>query len=387
MSDELAPTAEAPTGLSPIAAASANLRAQAATEPAAPVIPTEAPDTAPSPVPPTDGQPRNPDGTFAPKQPAEGEAADPAAAAPPADPDAADPNAAPDPDPNAAEPRLFTLKGEEQRGEADLELDITGLPPEAVERLERLAKQGMRRAEFDQSMRKVRTERADLDAVETEITVDPTGFVLNRVPPVRRQELAQTLLIEQFEALAPMIQELWENPSLRYAKLDEVRQTVESRRTNVVATVQASREAAAVRAAVGELIPDTASEQDAQEFFASAIALLQPKALAGERVAPDTVPAMLDAHRRRFFGAGPAAAPTPPARPRLAVRTTPTPTGPQATAPTLTSDQVAAQIRARQAAAAVAPVGAGAAAVQQPGPAKDETIEQVSRRLRGLPPR
>lgn len=333
-------------------------------------------------------QPRNPDGTFAPKEPT-----DPSAISPEspetADPDApapeegANPNDAPE-----GEPAVFVLKGEEQRGESDIELDITGLPPEVVERLERNAKQGMRRAEFDHEMRKVRADRANLDAVETEIAVDPQGFLLNRVAPATRQSIAETLLLEQFENLAPMIEVLWNDPGARYSKLESVKQQIEARRGEVVTSVHAARQAAEIRASVSEMIPDGVSQDDADAFFATSIALLQQRAMSNQPVTSTEVPAILAAHRRRYFGADQAAVPTPPARPKLAVRTTPppkppvVPASPAAPTTVIPADEIARRAKARHAALSVAPPGAGSSAVtRDPGPA-NETIEQRSRRLR-----
>lgn len=332
-------------------------------------------------------QPRNPDGTFAPKEPTDAAAVAPESTETP-DPAAevaeepANPNDAP-----AGEPAVFVLKGEEQRGESDIELDITGLPPEVVERLERNAKQGMRRAEFDHEMRKVRADRANLDAVETEIAVDPQGFILNRIAPATKQTVAETLLLEQFEHLAPMIEVLWNDPAARYAKLESVKQQIESRRGEVVTSVHAARQAAEIRAAVSEMIPDGVSQDDADAFFATSIALLQQRAMSNQPVTSADVPTILAAHRRRFFGASDAAPTKAPSRPKLAVRPTPSPKAAQPAPPAapttvLAADEIARRAKARNAALATAPKGAGVGAVQRDvGPA-NETIEQRSRRLR-----
>lgn len=347
------------------------------------------------PAPPAGEQPRNPDGTFAPKDPVPAAPADgeqPAAEAAPAE--------GAEGEGEGEEPQVFVLKGEAQRGEPDIEIDITGLPPEVVERLERAQKQGLRRAEFDQAMRKVRTDRADLDAVETEIAVDATGFVLNRVPLAKRTELAAALLFEQWDALAPTIQQFWEDAAGRRATLLEIQSGVTERRTNVATQVQASREAAAVKASIVDLVPETVDDALGQEFFETAIALLQSRAARGERVTADTVSHLLADHRRRYFGAesGQPASP-PPARPKLAVRSAPSPrSAPAASAapaapappspvPARSPAQHAQALQARHAALAVAPVGAGAAAVQRPGGPPNETIEEASHRLRGQKPR
>ena len=335
----------------------------------------------------TFGQPRNPDGTFAPKETAvtEGttQTADASAPVPEETGSGDSPPLGDEPQIEEGEPKVFVLKGEAQRGESDIELDVAGLPPEVIERLETLEKRGMRAGEYKQAMQKIRVDRADLDAVETEIRVDPTGFVLNRIPPANRAALAEALLLEQWDALAPTIESLWQDDAGRMRRFGDTQRTIQDRRTDVLASVQASREAANARAAVSEMIPDNTTDGDAQEFFASSVAILQQKAMAGEAITPQTIPQILAAHRRRFFTADAAAATTPPARPKLAVRTAPSAQTAKAGASVvLPQAAVKAQTAQRAAAFATAKTGAGAGAVERPGPGPNATIEEASRFLR-----
>ncbi len=329
---------------------------------------------------PTD-QPRNPDGTFA--SPAADAPAEPA----PDAPVEGEPAAEEEPAPADEAPKLLVLKGEAQRGETDIEIDLSGLPPEAIQRIELLERNGLRRKEFDTQMQSVKALRADLDAVETEMAVDPTGFMLERMPPARRLAVAEALLLDQWNALAPMIEQLWTDDASRFQKLSEVKSDVSARRNDVVSAVAANRHAAQVRDAVTALIPENVPDADAQEFYLTGIGLLQAKANAGESVAPAAVSALLAAHRRRYFGAGETAPSTPPTRPKLAVRPPPS-AAPSGTAPSqpartvLRQDQIAAAAKARQSLAAIAGRGAGTGAVQRPGPGPGATIEETSRFIR-----
>lgn len=329
---------------------------------------------APVDAPPAVEQPRNPDGTFAPKDGAEGAAPEPESQP---EPEAAAPEDA---------PKVFVLKGEAQRGEPDIELDVAGLPPEVLERLERNEKQGMRRKEYDAALVKVQKETADLDAARTEMSIDPIGTVLNYMAPAHRQQMGEVLLLEHWDALAPTIEAMWQDPAGRSQRLNDLRNGVQSRRSEVTTTVQATRAATAVRSAVSALVPDTADEGTAGDFYQTSIALLQNALSRGETITPETVPQLLAAHRRRFFAdASDAAVTTPPARPKLAVKKTPAPASAAVnTSPTtvLSQDAVRAQTLARQAALATAKPGAGAGAVQRPGPGANATIEEASRFLR-----
>jgi hypothetical protein len=326
-------------------------------------------------------QPRNPDGTFTTP-----EGTPPVTEATPAAPTAPE-SEAPAPEPVVeAEPAVFVLKGDQQRGESDIELDITGLPPEVVARLELNETRGMKRKEYESAMARVEKLRGDLDAFETEISVDPVGVVLNHLAPAKRLDMSEVLLLEHWDALAPLIESLWQDEAGRMRRLTDLKTGVQSRRTEVATTVQAARAATAVKSAVAALVPETADESTAAEFYATSIALLQNALSRGETVAPDAVPTLLAAHRRRFFAADAVEpANTPPARPKLAVRSAPSPTRAAVTpSPTtvLSQDAIRAQTLARTAALATAHAGAGAGAVERPGPGANATIEEASRFLR-----
>lgn len=325
------------------------------------------------PAEPTDGQPRNKDGTFAPK---DGDAAPPAAA----DETPTDETVAEEP----PEPKVFVLKGETQRGEQDIELDVTGLPQEVLDRLERSEKQGMRAAEYKQAQQKLRADRSNLDAIVTEMSVDPDGFILNNIAPARRASLAQTLLLDQWDALAPMIEELWQDEAGRLRRIGEITAGIKDRQGNVQREVQGSRAAADIRAAVGDLVPETADDAIAADFFQTSIALLQARAMRNEPVTAESVATLLKDHRRRFFGADAGAAPsTPPARPKLAVKPrVATPAATPSPTTVIPQDAVKLAMQRRAAALATAGQGAGAGAVQRPSGPADETIEQASKRIR-----
>lgn len=318
-------------------------------------------------------QPRNPDGTFAAKP---GEVATEAAA------DPLVPAVDPTIDGPADEPKVFVLKGEAQRGEPDIELDASGLPPEVIERLERAQKQGLRRAEYDTAMGKVRSLQSDLDAVETEISIDPQGFVLNHVAPAHRPELAATLLFEHWDELAPLIQQYWNDETGRMRTQQQIRDGIAGRKTTVQQQITQSRGVMQVRAAVQAMVPETTDDATAHEFQQTALALLGSR---NQVIAPADVPRLLEAHARRYFGAAPAPVPEPPAKPKLAVRPTPSAAAKAPVTPVVSQDEIARQIQARRAAGNVAPQGAGPGAVQRPGPPANATVQEASKWWREHP--
>jgi hypothetical protein len=144
--------------------------------------------------------------------------------------------------------------------------------------------------------------------------------VLNRVAPAHRPELAATLLFEHWDDLAPLIQQYWQDPAARSQMLANIRQGVDGRKTTVQSQVGQARQVAQVKAAVAALVPDTADDALASEFQNTALALLASR---NQVIAADQVPQLLATHVGRYFGAQPVATPEPAAKPKLAVRATP----------------------------------------------------------------
>jgi hypothetical protein len=376
--------------------------AAAAATPAAPAATGAAPAATASGDPAADpadaGQPRNADGTFAPKA---GDAAaaageDPAGAV--ADPDPATDPAADPADPTAAEPKVFKLAGDPQRGEEDIELDITGLPEEVVKRLEINETRGMRRREFNEAMARVSKVESDFVEFETMLKMNPEGVVLDYMAPANRLKVGAAILLEHWDEFAPTIQALWEDPNARRSALLELRNGAQSMTTQVQQQVETNRKASAIRRAVETTIPEKTDPQDAVAYRAAAHALLVEQIRGGKEVTPDSVPQLLQTLAQRYgFGAAPAA-PATPARPKLAVISKSAQPGTATRQPakaataadgktpvvsSMSPEKFAAATAGRQAARQVAPQGAGALPVKQPGPPENASIAEASAFLRG----
>lgn len=383
-----------------IAEASKAFRAAPAADPATPAAPAAAGEPAADPAAAADAGPkRNADGTFAPKDPAAAaaEGDDPAAAV--EDPDV-DPAADPDPAAAAAvEPKIFKLAGDPQRGEEDIELDITGLPEEVVKRLEINETRGMRRKEFNQAMEKVTKIEGDFVEFETMLKMNPEGVVLDYMAPASRLKVGAAILLEHWDEFAPTIQALWEDPTARKSALLELRNGAQSVSASVQQQVETNRKASAIRRAVETTIPDKVDPQDAVAYRAAAHAVLVDHIRAGKEVTPDSVPQLLTSLAQRYgFGTEAPAAPAAPARPKLAVipktaqpGTAARPATAAATAAdgktpvvgTMSPERFAKATAGRQAARQVAPQGAGALPVKQPGPPEGASIAEASAFLRG----
>jgi hypothetical protein len=346
-------------------------------------------------------QPRNADGTFATKdgtKAAAGEtnAADPeteTAETETVDPEVEDPAAA-----AAAEPKIFKLAGDPQRGEEDIELDVRGLPEEVIKRLEINETRGMRRREFNEAMSRVQKVESDFVEFETMLKMNPEGVVLDYMAPAARLKVGAAILLEHWDELAPAIQSLWEDPSARKLALSELRNGANSLSQQVKEQVETNRRASAIRRAVETTIPEKTDPQDAVAFRAAAHALLATQIREGKEVTPENVPQLLTALAQRYgFGVEQPAA-TPPARPKLAVINKSAQAGTATRQPpkaataadgktpvvsSMSPEKFAAATAGRQAARAVAPQGAGALPVKQPGPPENASIQEASAFLRG----
>jgi hypothetical protein len=256
----------------------------------------------------------------------------------------------------------------------------------------------MRRREFNEAMAKVSKVESDFVEFETMLKMNPEGVVLDYMAPASRLKVGAAILLEHWDDFAPTIQALWEDEPARLRALNELRNGAKSMSTQVQSQVETNRRASAIRRAVETTIPDKTDPQDAVAYRAAAQALLVEQIKAGKEVTPESVPQLLQTLAQRYgFGEAPAA-PAPPARPKLAVvpksaqpGTATRPATQAATAgkggtqvvASMSPERFAAATAARQAARAVAPQGAGALPVKQPGPPENASIAEASAFLRG----
>lgn len=179
----------------------------------------------------------------------------PAADAPPADaPPVVDP-ANPDPAPvveEAAAVTDFTLTLPAVRsGQEARDIPIDGLDQDAVERLQSLVNDGMRRDEFTRQMRTVESQREELSFVEDIMKADPAGFLIEHIPADVQLEVGLAILGQpgMLEQAVAIIEKWNENPQQREIDLLRAQQARSENREKVKETVEASSsQRAAVRA-------------------------------------------------------------------------------------------------------------------------------------------
>jgi hypothetical protein len=334
-------------------------------------------------------QPRNADGTFASLEAAK--AANEPATEPTDEPaestdeteETEPPAEGEEPAEETPEPAVLVLKGDDQRGEDDIELDVTGLPDEVIQRIKRNENMGLRRKEYDTAMSKVADLEAQQVEVETRLRVNPEGFVLDNLAPATRLKVGAAILLEHWDEFAPDIQALWDDPTARARALTDIKNGVRNGSQLVQTQVSGAVFVKTMKQAINSTIPDGVDPSDAIAYRAAAEAVIAQEIESGKQVSPEKVPQLLSKLSTRYGfvpeGDKDVAKPT---RPKLAVINRTQKDGVVGSISNNAPLNKAQQIQNRNAARKVAPQGAGAAPVQIAGPKKGATIQEASQFLR-----
>lgn len=350
---------------------------------------------------PDSDRPRNPDGTFA-KVNADGTPQTEPAADAGTQGDSDDTPADDDPATDTAkstEPKLLKLAGEAQRGEPDIELDVSDLPPEVIKRLALNEERGMRRKEYDQAVDRMHKSEQDRIAFETQLKLNPVGVVMEKMAPDQQVQVAAGVLLQNWDQMAPLIQTFWNDAEARMKALTEIREGSRTMSTQVSQQIQREQAIQSVGRVVDAMIPDSIDPITADEYRSAAWTRLNTLHANGAFVTLENIPTHLTSLAARYgfqdgAGSTPAEAPK---RPKLAVHTpaqsngtspangTP-PTG-GSTPPIVASmspQQFQDKVRQKNGARAVAPQGAGGGSpITRTQIPQTATIEQASAALRG----
>lgn len=317
----------------------------------------------------------------------------PAVAAPPAGAPAPTVAAPSDSAASAEAGVKVTLPGLPERGEEDIEVEVD---PEIAKYIQRIKNEGLRAKEFQARRTQLDGQQAQIEAYEQEMSIDPIGFHLNKLPADQRLNVAQALLVEHLDELLPVIDQL-RDPAVRMAAMRELAAGQKTTQTRLAESRRVSADVRAVVRAAEQLIPDGTDDATADLFIADARRDLANAADQRQVVTPQTVKQILTRRMALYGFDKPAAAPKAPAAPVVPVAPA-IPTARPATDRArdiaarrpVGQDAAAAQTRIRRtqgnraAAARVAPVGAGAAPTQRPvvPPEAETDIESMSRHLR-----
>lgn len=293
------------------------------------------------------------------------------------------------------DPKVETivLRGLADRSEEDIPLEIDD--PEIATRIRRLQNDGMRRSSYDEAMRDVDGRAAELFAIEEALSQDPVAYLLQHTTVERQQEIAQALLLEHLDTLAPIVDELTADQAERHKRRADLKDRLRGV-GDIVKTVTARQNAAAaVMRAVQALVPDGTERADAEMFLADAERDLVLEVKAGRRVTPESVAKTLE-RRVKMYGYTPGAAGdaaarggAPAARAPKAGDGSARPVGDRAKELATkrdnarkAQDRIRRSLAGRRVASKVAPTGAGAGAVTMPTVSATADVRQASQQIR-----
>lgn len=195
-----------------------------------------------------------------------------------------------------------------------LEVEIEGLSEEQRAGLDALQERADSAAQMEQGLAAIEDQRAQveqdvaqLDAIELEMRVDPTGFLRDRIKDETKVAVVLDLLHDEdvLGAVEARFEEWSRDPSKRSVAAAEAKAARVERKQELrehVATQAANRERAReVYRAVEGMIPSTMSTSDATSFREDAIADLTKYARENNGLEVDDIPEVL-ARRLRLYG-------------------------------------------------------------------------------------
>lgn len=304
-------------------------------------------------------RPRNPDGTFAAK-PVEGEAV----AETPADGEPVAEETPAEPETPVEVVALLDRNGQEKSIEVS--------DPEIAEILRANKNDGMRRDEFNRRLEAVQKRERDFREVEA-LLAQPTALAAQMHPD------AQVMMLDYLLAtnldrpeVRTRLEEWYANDIARREALLGMKEKISESQRAVKVQIAESERIASVQRTIEAQIPETASPEDAQDFYTAAAAHLGAvESQRGTRLTPEEVPPLLERFRTRFGFTSPA----PTAAPPSLVPVTTAPAAPAsakadaiAKRATATAQRMKALPTQQALAAKVAPQSAGAAPAVRPRP-------------------
>jgi hypothetical protein len=288
-------------------------------------------------------------------------------------------------EPEAAEAEAFVLALPGRReGDADVEIELTGLDAPARERLAQLRNGFMRGEEVRTAQAQIQRDRDELATIRSEFAADPAGFLLgDGIHPSVQKEVALALLggLMETEAYDEVVDTLneWESDEESRGAWQQHRQSAREQ-----AAVQ--NEVNRIEQGVTALVPEGTPENRAKAFTRIAMQTVFEHVQANrlEAVDPAELPSLLaDVMTGYGFAAPSSTAAVPPARDATAQQ--PPAKAPASAAPTAeelararqTGQKLVKASARRREATAVAPAGHGAATSGGLQPPKGLTVEQT----------
>jgi hypothetical protein len=274
---------------------------------------------------------------------------------------------------------------------ADKPLKLAVEDEETANALRALVKGNVRRDQLHRETENLQRQRDELDMVEQHLTLDPVGFLTDRVKPEIRLEVARHLLSipEVFAEITKDMTE-WDDPDklkLRQAELRAARADSQRGTEREMARIKEAKEQGRlVRDTVAAIVPTDMEEEDATMFVNDCLTDVMAWANAHpdvRRLRPEEVIGILD-RRLRHHGMTPESALAAlssgqPFRRSTAARPGKVPASgtPDAEEARTAGAKLKQAGEARRAAAAVPGAGAGARPTKIEPPAQQSVKERI----------
>jgi hypothetical protein len=191
----------------------------------------------------------------------------------------------------AGKPITVVLPGLKDRGEEDIPIDTDD--PAVAERLRRNANDGLRREAYDNAMKAVDTDKAELDDIRDALKLSPVSWIIENVTPERRVELGKALLAEHFPDLQALIEDYQGDPSKILDDRLKLRDDRDMDSKKLRTAAMRREYARGIESAVRALIPNDVDPQLADYFIEDALGDLTRAAKKGDQVTVRTVPQLL----------------------------------------------------------------------------------------------
>lgn len=267
------------------------------------------------------------------------------------------------------------------RNGVEKEIDVSD--PKIAEILRANANDGMRKMEYLREKKSLDEKQAQLNEIHVQLKAAPESIV-NLMDDATQLRALEWLLVNRWNDVQEKLEKWYGDPQDRREAQLNMREKLDTSTREAKQQLAVMNQRMAVATAIESLIPENATQEDAQDFYDAVAARLGAVENQRKRaIHPDEVPELAERFRARYGFTGGPAAPEPAvdpaitAAPRLSlVPTTPAVAAPVgATAEAVAKRAVATAARmkalpAQQAAAAViAPSSIGAAPAVKP-PAK-----------------
>lgn len=260
------------------------------------------------------------------------------------------------------------------RNEGEPEVEIEVSDPAVAERLRELRNNGLRRVKYDQAMAEIEQQRSEFNEFISVLREAPEA-IIDRMPAENRARVLRYLLASDLDTHRDYVAGVYNDDATRRLELAAMKEQQGQQMHIAQSRTAAERKADLIRREIRTLIPETAADGDAQDFYADAESFLARIAHERGDLDPREVATLLAARVARYWGGNGTQQRAPLGEARPVGPTAEAVAKKAATARAHVARVQAAQ-QTRQVAAKVAPQGAGAVPTTTPTPPPGQNLKE-----------